>query len=94
MHSVFPNVLPMKLTEIIFRDAIIDQNCYNLQDIDYKKLAFVMGFLTHIGTDQSKLEAELGKYLEESLTIKSFMLGVDYPGEVFEKVVHDSEKAT
>ena len=52
MHSVHPNVLPMKWIEITFRDAVVKKEGYNFEDIDYKKFAFVAGFLTHVATDQ------------------------------------------
>lgn len=44
--------------------------------------------------ERRKLEAKLDKYLEESLTVKSFMFGADYLGDVFTEVLHDSETAT
>lgn len=41
--------------------------------------------------ERRKLEANLGKNLKQSPIIRSFMLGTDYLGGVFEEVVHDSE---
>ena len=41
--------------------------------------------------ERRKLEANLNKNLKQSPIIRSFMLGADHLGEVFEEVVHDSE---
>jgi len=41
--------------------------------------------------ERRKLEVNLGKNLKQSPIIRSFMLGADYLGGVFEEVVHDSE---
>ena len=41
--------------------------------------------------ERRKFEANLGKNLKQSPIIRSFMLGADYLGGVFEEVVHDSE---
>jgi len=41
--------------------------------------------------ERRKLEANLGKKLKQPPIIRSFMLGADYLGGVFEEVVHDSE---
>ena len=40
---------------------------------------------------RQKLEANLNENLKQRPIIRSFMLGADYLGEVFEEVVHDSE---
>lgn len=52
MHSIRPNELPLQLIDITFRDALIDSGRFILDDIDYKKLCFIAGYLTHIATDQ------------------------------------------
>lgn len=52
MHSIRPNELPLKLLEITFRDAIFNNDRFALEDVDYKKLAFIAGYLTHMATDQ------------------------------------------
>ena len=41
--------------------------------------------------ERRKLEASLEKNLIQAPIIRSFMLGADYLGGVFEEVVHDSE---
>ena len=41
--------------------------------------------------ERRKLEANLEKNLIQAPIIRSFMLGADYLGGVFEEVVHDSE---
>ena len=41
--------------------------------------------------ERRKLETKLDKHLKQPLMVRSFMLGADYLGEVFEEVVHDSE---
>ncbi|MGD8837400.1 MAG: antibiotic biosynthesis monooxygenase [Desulfobacteraceae bacterium] len=40
---------------------------------------------------RQKLEANLNENLKQRPIIRSFMLGADYLGDVFEEVVHDSE---
>ncbi|OQY03674.1 MAG: hypothetical protein B6I22_11160 [Desulfobacteraceae bacterium 4572_123] len=47
---------------------------------------------TWINSDERrKLDANLDKNLKQRPIIRSFMLGADYLGDVFEEVVHDSE---
>lgn len=41
--------------------------------------------------ERQKLEAKLNECLKQRPIIRSFMLGPDYLGGVFEEVVHDSE---
>ena len=41
--------------------------------------------------ERRRLEANLNKNLKQPPAIRSFMLGADYLGGVFEEVVHDSE---
>lgn len=41
--------------------------------------------------ERSKLEAKFDKNLKQASIIRSFMLGVDYLGGVFEEAVHDAE---
>lgn len=41
--------------------------------------------------ERRKLEVNLDKNLKQSPIIRSFMLGADYLGGIFEEVVHDSE---
>jgi len=50
------------------------------------------GWETWVNSDErQKLEANLGQNLKQSPIIRSFMLGADYLGAVFDEVVHDSE---
>ena len=45
-----------------------------------------------VNSDERRtLEANIVKNLKQSAIIRSFMLGADYLGGVFEEVVHDSE---
>lgn len=41
--------------------------------------------------ERQKLETKLNENLKQRPIIRSFMLGADYLGGVFEEVVHDSE---
>ena len=41
--------------------------------------------------ERSKLEAKFDNNLKQASTIRSFMLGADYLGGVFEETVHDAE---
>ena len=58
LHSYMPNKFPLKLTEIVFRDAIREKDAIRkkgevkLVEDDYRKLAFIAGFLTHVAADQ------------------------------------------
>ncbi len=44
--------------------------------------------------ERKKLAADLYKNLKQAPIIRSFMLGADYLGGVFEEVVHDAETKT
>jgi hypothetical protein len=52
LHSIRPNEFPLKLIEIVFRDALEKNGKYELQAEDYARLAFIAGYLTHIAMDQ------------------------------------------
>ena len=54
LHSVRPNEFPLKLLEILFRDVNRDasKNLPRLEFQDSAKLAFIIGYLTHIAADQ------------------------------------------
>jgi hypothetical protein len=52
-HSNRPNELPLKWIEIIFRDALRSNGKVLLKIEDYKRIAFVAGYLTHIAADQT-----------------------------------------
>ena len=50
------------------------------------------GWESWVNSDERrKLEAKLDKNLKQLPIIRSFMLGADYLGGIFEEVVHDSE---
>jgi len=50
------------------------------------------GWETWVNLDErQKLEANLDQKLKQSPIIRSFMLGADYLGEVFDEIVHNSE---
>ena len=50
------------------------------------------GWEAWVNSDERRnLEANLSKNLKQPPIIRSFMLGADYLGGIFEEVVHDSE---
>jgi hypothetical protein len=50
MHSKDPNVFPLKMVEIIWKESSIEKNDWDEED--HRKFAFVCGFLTHMAADQ------------------------------------------
>jgi hypothetical protein len=52
LHSMRPNEFPLKLLEIVFRDAKRENGEAVLDVDDIRKLAFIAGYLTHIAADQ------------------------------------------
>ena len=65
---------------------------------DHRRIVVISVWANKAGWDawvnsdeRRKLEANLAKNLKQSPIIRSFMLGADYLGGVFEEVVHDSE---
>jgi len=52
LHSHRPNVYPLKLIEILFRDAVRKGSKVMLDDDDERKLAYIAGHLSHIAADQ------------------------------------------
>jgi len=52
LHSNQPNIYPLKLGEILFKDVIRKNDKPTLQDDDLRKLAYIAGHLTHIAADQ------------------------------------------
>ena len=52
LHSHRPNVFPLKLVEVIFRDVIRTNGNVKPDVDDYRKLAYTAGHLTHIAADQ------------------------------------------
>jgi hypothetical protein len=49
MHSKDPNILPLKMFEIIWKESTPSNT--NWEDDDHIKLAFLCGFLTHMAAD-------------------------------------------
>lgn len=52
LHSAAPNEFVLKLIEIIFKDVKRADGKMKIEVIDYKKLAYVAGHLSHIAADQ------------------------------------------
>lgn len=52
LHSQRPNVLPLKLMEITWRDANRRNGKVDLEERDFARMAFIGGYLTHIAGDQ------------------------------------------
>ena len=71
----------------------------SLVDIDdHRRIVVISVWANKAGWDawlnsdeRRRLEASLAKKLKQPPTIRSFMLGAEYLGGVFEEVVHDSE---
>jgi hypothetical protein len=67
MHSKDPNVFPLKMIEIAWRET--DLNAEEWDDISRKQWAFIMGFLTHVAADQivhPYVNKIVGQYYRES----------------------------
>jgi len=52
LHSAAPNEFVLHLMEVVFKDVKRGDGEVNIEDTDYKKLAYVAGHLTHIAADQ------------------------------------------
>ncbi len=52
LHSNQPNIFPLKLSEILFKDVIRKNGKPALEADDFRKLAYIAGHLTHIAADQ------------------------------------------
>lgn len=50
MHSKEPNVFPLKMIEIIWKESSIEKEEWDEED--HRKFAFVCGYLTHMAADQ------------------------------------------
>ncbi|MCX5893400.1 MAG: zinc dependent phospholipase C family protein [Deltaproteobacteria bacterium] len=50
LHSKSPNIFPLKMIEIAWREA--DPELDNWEEDDQQKFAFICGFLTHMAADQ------------------------------------------
>lgn len=51
LHSKDPNVFPLKMAEIIWKETAIEKEEW--EEEDYKKFAFLCGYLTHMAADQT-----------------------------------------
>jgi hypothetical protein len=52
LHSNKPNLFCLKLSEILFKDVTEKDGKIELDDNDWRKLAYIAGHLTHIAADQ------------------------------------------
>ncbi len=50
MHSKAPNLFPLKMIEIIWKESSIEKEEWDEED--HRKFAFVCGYLTHMAADQ------------------------------------------
>lgn len=50
LHSKEPNIFPLKMIEIIWKESDIEKEDWD--DIDHRKFAFVCGYLSHMAADQ------------------------------------------
>jgi len=81
----------MQRKEYISGETLVDLN-------DHRRIVVISVWANKAGweawensDERRKLEAKLDKSLKQSPIIRSFMLGANYLGGVFEEVVHDSE---
>jgi hypothetical protein len=52
LHSQKPNQFPLRLSEILFQDALWEDGRIALDASDHRKLAYIAGHLSHIAADQ------------------------------------------
>jgi hypothetical protein len=52
LHSCKPNVFPLKLSKILFKDVVRENGNTKLDNDDVRKLAYIAGHLSHIAADQ------------------------------------------
>jgi len=52
LHSQRPNEFPLRLSEILFRDVVREDDRVVLDGDDRRKLAYIAGHLSHIAADQ------------------------------------------
>jgi hypothetical protein len=52
LHSQKPNQFPLRLSEILFQDAVWADGQITLDANDHRKLAYIAGHLSHIAADQ------------------------------------------
>ncbi len=65
---------------------------------DYKRIVVISVWTSKSSWDawlrsgeRQRIEADMNKSLKQPPTVRSFMQGADYLGEVFDEVVHESE---
>jgi hypothetical protein len=51
LHSKDPNVFPLKMIEIIWKETVVEKEEW--EEDDYRKFAFVCGYLTHMAADHT-----------------------------------------
>jgi len=81
----------MQQKEYVSGETLVDIN-------DHRKIVVISVWRNKAGWEawensdkRNQLEASLERNLKQRPVIRSFMLGADYLGGVFEEVVHDSE---
>lgn len=52
LHSQRPSHFPLRLSEILFQDAVWEDDRIKLDIDDHRKLAYIAGHLSHIAADQ------------------------------------------
>jgi hypothetical protein len=52
LHSLTPSDFPLRLCQILFRDALRKNGAPDFKEDDWRKLAYVAGHLSHIAADQ------------------------------------------
>jgi hypothetical protein len=52
LHSSRPNIFPLNLCKILFRDAVRTDNGITIDADDRRKLAYIAGHLSHVAADQ------------------------------------------
>lgn len=52
LHSCDARLFPTAMISILFKDSDLQNNSTHFPSDDYKKMAFIIGYLTHIAADQ------------------------------------------
>jgi hypothetical protein len=52
LHSSLPNIFPLNLCKILFRDAVHTETGIAIDGDDKRKLAYIAGHLSHVAADQ------------------------------------------
>ncbi len=53
LHSSLPNIFPLNLCKILFRDAVHTEAGIAIDGDDKRKLAYIAGHLSHVAADQT-----------------------------------------